>query len=53
LEVAETFEEAGGDDEDSFLCDKRHGKSFLCDAKMNANGVDIPSVDSTEIRVVD
>jgi hypothetical protein len=25
LEVAEVFEEAGGDDEDSFLCDERHG----------------------------
>ena len=41
LEVTEFFKEASGDDEDSFLCDERHGKSFLCDAKMNANGVDI------------
>ena len=25
LEVAEVVKEAGGDDEDSFLCDERHG----------------------------
>ena len=28
LEVAEVVKEDGGDDEDSFLCDERHGKSF-------------------------
>jgi hypothetical protein len=29
LKVAQIVEETGGDDEDPFLCDERHGKSFF------------------------